>query len=175
MEIKEIKAYHAPNIYSLYEPIVRIKIKLGKLSEVPTKDIGNINEKIIQLFPGIIEHKCSKGYVGGFVERLKEGTYLAHVTEHLCLETQKLLGYDLKYGKARQVEDDVYNVIFSCVYTEIGKACGIFVINTINALIEKQELDMESGLQNLRKLCIKYNQGISTSAIIREAKKEIYR
>lgn len=108
--------------------------------------------------------------MGGFVERLKEGTYLAHVIEHLCLETQKILGYDIKYGKARQVKDDIYNVIFSCVYTEIGKACGIFVINTINALIEAQEVDIENEIQSLRKLCVKYNQGISTSAIIQEAR-----
>lgn len=53
-----------------------------------------------------MEHKCAKGYVGGFVERLREGTYLAHVTEHLCLETQRISGYDIKHGKARQVEDE---------------------------------------------------------------------
>ena len=96
---------------------------------------------------------------------------MAHVIEHLCLETQKLLGYDVKYGKTRQVKDDVYNVIFSCVYTEIGKACGFFTINTINALIEKQEVDIEKEIKELKRLCIKYDQGISTSAIIREARK----
>ena len=75
MEIQEMKAFYAPNIYSLCEPIIKIQIKLGEFSEIPTKDIGNINENIIRLFPGIKEHKCSKGYVGGFVERIK-GRYL---------------------------------------------------------------------------------------------------
>ena len=99
MEIQELKVFDAPNIYSVREPIVKIQIKLGELSEVPTKDIQNLNDNIIRLFPGVKDHKCATGYVGGFVDRLKEGTYLAHVTEHLCLETQRMLGYDIKHGK----------------------------------------------------------------------------
>lgn len=171
MEIQELKTFDAPNIYSVREPIVKIKIKLGELAEIPTKDIGDINDNIMRLFPGIKDHKCATGYVGGFIDRLQEGTYLAHVTEHLCLETQRILGYDIKHGKARQVKDDVYNVIFSCIHPEIGKACGIFVINTLKKLIEGESVDIREEIKNLKKLCVKYDIGVSTSAIIKEAKK----
>lgn len=171
MEIQELKVFDAPNIFSAREPIIKIQVKLGELTDIPTKDIGNINESIIRLFPGIKDHKCSTGYIGGFVDRLAEGTYLAHVTEHLCLETQRMLGYDIKYGKARQVKDDIYNVIFTCTYPEIGKATGNFVINTLNKLIEGQNVDIQQKLQKLKKLCVKYDIGVSTGAIIEEAKR----
>ena len=171
MEIQEIKVFNAPSIFSVREPIVKIQVKLGELAEIPTKDIENINEDIIKLFPGIKDHKCAKGYVGGFVERLQEGTYLAHVTEHLCLETQRMLGYDIKHGKARQVKDDIYNIIFSCTHAEIGKACGNFVIDTLNALIEGQEVNIDKQIRELSKLCANYDLSVSTMAIIEEAKK----
>ncbi|MDF2523879.1 MAG: cyanophycin synthetase [Clostridiales bacterium] len=171
MKIQELKVYEPPSIYSVREPIIKIEIKLGELADTPTKDIDKLNENIIRLFPGIKDHKCAKDYVGGFLERLEEGTYLAHVTEHLCLETQRMLGYDIKHGKARQLNDDIYNIIFSCAHVEIGKACGHFVVKTINALIEGHEVDIEKDFQQLKKVCVKYDLGVSTTAIIEEAKK----
>lgn len=171
MEIQEMKTFDAPSIFSIRDPIVKMQVKLGELANTPTKDISNLNENIVRLFPGIKDHKCAKGYEGGFVERLVEGTYLAHVTEHLCLETQRMLGYDIKHGKARQAKDDIYDVIFSCAHPDIGKACGKFVVKTINTLIDSQEVNIEKDLQELRKLRAKFDIGVSSSAIIEEAQK----
>lgn len=169
MEIQELKVFDAPSIYSLREPIVKIQVKLGEYAEIPTKDIYNLNDEIIRLFPGIMDHKCAKGYIGGFVERLREGTYLAHVAEHLCLEMQRMLGYDIRHGKARQVKDDIYNIIFSCVHPKIGKICGNFIINTLNALMNGQEVEIDTQLLKLKKQCTRYDLGISTRAFIEEA------
>ena len=171
MEIDELQAFDFPNIYSLREPIVKLQVKLGELVDVPTKNIGDLNDRIIELFPGLKDHKCSTGYVGGFVDRLKEGTYLAHVMEHLCLETQRILGYDIKYGKARQVEKDVYNIIFACTHPLIGKACGNFVLDTINALLAGKAVDIKSELSKLKKICNKYETDEGIKAIISEAGK----
>lgn len=170
MEIQELQVFDAPNIFSLREPIVKLQVKLGELTDIPTKDIGNLNEKIVRLFAGIKDHKCAKGYEGGFVERLEEGTYLAHVTEHLCLETQRMLGYDIRHGKARQVKDDIYNVIFSCTRPEIGRACGIFVMNTLNALIAEKEVNVDEEIKELRKFCDGFDLDETVSAFIFEAK-----
>jgi len=59
----------------------------------------------LPLFPGLKKHYCSLGYEGGFEERLKEGTYIGHVTEHLIIELQNILGYEVNYGKTRIVEE----------------------------------------------------------------------
>ncbi|MCX7709386.1 MAG: cyanophycin synthetase [Clostridia bacterium] len=171
MDIHEIQVFNAPNVFSLREPVVKMQVKLGEFAETPTKDIGNINEMILKFFPGVKDHKCATGYVGGFVDRLREGTYLAHVTEHLCLELQRVLGHDMRYGKARQVEGDLYNVIYACPHTSIGKACGITVVNALNSFIEGREFLFEEELKKLKGFCTKYDLGPSTCAIVAEAKR----
>ena len=169
MNIEDIRAFDAPNVFSLRESVVKMKVKLGELAEIPTKDIPGLNDRILRFFPGVAEHKCATGYVGGFVDRLAEGTYLAHVTEHLCLELQRMLGYDMKFGKARQVEADIYNVIFACPNMQIGKTCGLFVFRMLNGFIAGEEPDFDKEVKALKELCSRYDIGPSTRAIVEEA------
>ena len=50
---------------------------------------------------------------GGFLRRVREGTLLGHVTEHVAIELQTLAGMDVAYGKTRSTtERGVYNVVF---------------------------------------------------------------
>jgi cyanophycin synthetase len=51
--------------------------------------------------PGLIEHRCSIGERGGFVTRLRRGTYAPHIAEHVALELQNMIGHDVGYGKTR--------------------------------------------------------------------------
>ena len=52
--------------------------------------------------PSLIEHHCSPGVRGGFLQRVLEGTYAAHIVEHTTLELQNLAGMRTGFGKARQ-------------------------------------------------------------------------
>jgi len=146
-------------------------VMLGELVNVPTCDIAGFNEQLLKFFPGLMDHKCSLGYRGGFVKRLEEGTYLAHVIEHLCLEIQNILGFDAKFGKARNIQDDLYQIIYEHINPVIGNACGFAAINIINAIIEGRYKDIEQEIEKLNDLCKRYSFGPSTSAIIDEAKK----
>ena len=47
------------------------------------------------------DHTCSAGGEGGFIERLREGTWLGHVTEHIALQLQQEAGHDQRRGKTR--------------------------------------------------------------------------
>jgi cyanophycin synthetase len=42
------------------------------------------------MFPTMVEHRCSEGCRGGFFSRVKRGTWMGHVIEHIALETQTL-------------------------------------------------------------------------------------
>jgi hypothetical protein len=64
LELLEVQALTSPNIYSLDQDIILLKVKLGDLIDTSTKDIPGFNEKVIEFFPGIREHKCTKGYTG---------------------------------------------------------------------------------------------------------------
>jgi cyanophycin synthetase len=161
--------FNGPNIYS-HKPVVRMDVKLGCLNDVPTKDINNFNESLIELFPGLRAHKCSRGYIGGFLERLREGTYLAHVTEHVCLEIQKLIGHDVKFGRTRNITQDIYQIIFGCQSPIIGKACGYSTVKIINGLLEGCTSHVKDEIEKIKKLGIKHSFGPSTGAIVTEAK-----
>ncbi|MDF2593063.1 MAG: cyanophycin synthetase, partial [Clostridia bacterium] len=102
MRINELRIYEGRNIYT-HKPCVRADIDLEELADIPTCNIPGFNTLLLEHIPSLIEHKCVRGHRGGFVERLNEGTYLAHVLEHMCLELQNLLGDNVAFGKARQV------------------------------------------------------------------------
>jgi len=171
LELLDVRAFSAPNIFSLDQAVVLMRLKLGRWMDTPTRDIPEFNEKIIRLFPGLLDHKCTKGYNGGFIDRLKEGTYLAHVTEHLCLEVQKMLGSDVKYGKARNESEDIYKIIFACENTSVGKACGYFIYEVVSRLTRNEEICFEEGYNKLRQLYAVHDRGVSTGAIYEEARK----
>ncbi|MGI6778461.1 MAG: cyanophycin synthetase [Acetivibrionales bacterium] len=170
MDLKDIRIYRGPSVYS-HKPVVRMEIKLGNLMDVPTKDIEGLNESIIKLFPGLKDHSCSLGYAGGFLERLYEGTYIAHVAEHLCIEMQRMIGYDVKFGRARNVESDIYQVVYGCINPVVGKACGVSVVDILNNFITGRPVDFEERLKRIKVLDTRYSFGPSTLAIVNEAKK----
>jgi len=103
--------------------------------------------------------------------KLGEGTNLVHVIEHLCLETLNILGYGMKSGNIRQVNNNGNYVIFTCSHPRLGEACGNFVMNTLNAIVTGRNVDIDSELSKLKKICVEDERDISTRVIISEAKK----
>ena len=70
----------------------------------PTDTLPGFTDRLVELLPGLENHTCSKGVRGGFVERLREGTWLGHVSEHVALQLQQEAGHDQRRGKTRQVK-----------------------------------------------------------------------
>lgn len=122
MIIKDIRVYRGRNIYS-HRPVIKMVVDIERL-DIPTKDIPNFNERLIKRLPSLSKHSCSYGYEGGFLKRLEEGTYLPHVTEHIILELQNMLGYDVKFGRARNIEGDLYYIIYEYGLEECGIRVG---------------------------------------------------
>ena len=104
MQIREWKAYSGRNIYS-HQKVIKIIVDLEEWRDIPTVQICDFNERILELLPGLRTHHCSLGFEGGFQKRLEEGTYLAHVIEHSTLEILNLVGQSVSFGRARQIGD----------------------------------------------------------------------
>ncbi|MBR8644687.1 hypothetical protein KEH51_10135 [[Brevibacterium] frigoritolerans] len=47
---------------------------------------------MLKVLPNLGSHTCSKGYRGGFAERLRKGTWMGHILEHMTIELQNLAG-----------------------------------------------------------------------------------
>ncbi|MES3037046.1 MAG: cyanophycin synthetase, partial [Bdellovibrionota bacterium] len=111
MDILRLRTVNGPNVYH-NKPVLIMKLDLKEWAEVASNEIPDFNKKLVSLFPGLQLHTCSPGYVGGFLERLSRGTYMAHITEHIALELSSLCGIGVTYGKSRYAgSPGEYNVI----------------------------------------------------------------
>jgi hypothetical protein len=100
-----------PNIWT-YRPILEAWVDIGELEDCPSnKSSPASTSGWSPGCPNLIEHRCSVGERGGFLQRLREGTWPGHILEHVTLELQNLAGMPGGFGKARQTQRGVYKVV----------------------------------------------------------------
>src|ERR1700730_4027470 len=101
MEFRKMRALRGPNIWASF-PVLEAWVDLGALKDAPSDELPGFNDRLKVWLPSMIEHRCSVGERGGFFERLRRGTYQAHVLEHVTLELQTLAGCAMGVGRARE-------------------------------------------------------------------------
>lgn len=169
MKIIQKRIYDGPNIYS-HKKCMRVDVDLEGYCEKPSKDIPNFNFNLINILPELKTHRCGIDEDGGFVTRLKEGTYLAHVCEHITIAIQNNLGIDVAYGKAREIEGDNYYIIFQYEYKNTGIEAIKLAVDLINSLINNIPINFEARMSILKEILRKEEMGPSTKAICMAAK-----
>ncbi|SHI64424.1 cyanophycin synthetase [Desulfofundulus thermosubterraneus] len=170
MKILDLRAYYGSNIYS-YQPVIKIILDLAPDGCRSTSELGDFNRRLLSLLPGLGEHHCSRRRPGGFVERLKEGTYLGHVVEHVALELCKLAGQEVIYGKTRRGDGEtVYEVIFEYVSAPGGLAAARAAVELVQALLEGRTVEVAELVERVRQAA-EEEYGPSTRAILEAARK----
>ena len=111
IEILRTLYLRGPSIWT-YRPIIEALIDIGELEDFPSNTLPGFNERIAAWLPGLIEHRCSPGVRGGFLQRMAEGTWPGHILEHVTLELQTRAGMPTGFGKAREAGPrGVYKVV----------------------------------------------------------------
>src|SRR5512136_1182759 len=100
LDIIRITPLRGPNIWT-YRPALEAWVDIGDLEDFPSNTLPGFVDRLMAMLPSLIEHKCSIGERGGFLQRLREGTWAAHILEHTTLEIQNLAGQRTGFGKAR--------------------------------------------------------------------------
>ncbi len=173
LRILETRILRGPN-YWAREPVVRMVVDLGVLEEFPSNLIPGFADAIVELMPTLEDHACSLGRRGGFITRLREGTWAGHVAEHLALEFQNLAGTDVRHGKTRATgAPGQYNVIYEYREEAVGLEAGRMAVALVNHLVAPSDpayqFDLVGALENLIRLAERQAFGPSTQAIIDEA------
>lgn len=154
-----------------HRPVMKMVVDIGKYGDLPTDKIPGFNERLLELIPGLRTNYCGVGYEGGFVDRLEEGTLLGHVLEHVILELQSMLGFDVRYGKTRVLEPpSVYTLIYEYKNEACALECSKTSVFILNRLLRKKEIRLDEFLVYLRQVSEEWELGPSTAAIVREAK-----
>ena len=80
IEFIDVVALRGPNIWT-YRPVLEAWVDIGELEDYPSNTIPGFYERLTEWLPTLIEHRCSPGVRGGFLARLKEGTWPGHILE----------------------------------------------------------------------------------------------
>ncbi|MBM5813084.1 MAG: cyanophycin synthetase [Gammaproteobacteria bacterium] len=171
MKFKEIQfiritALRGPTMWT-YRPIIEAWVDIGELEDWPSNKIPGFYERLSAWLPSLIEHRCSEGERGGFLQRLKEGTWAAHILEHVTLELQNLSGQRTGFGKARQTSrHGIYKVVVRSRQEEVTRACLAAGRELVMAAINDTHYDVPGAIEKLRELADKLCLGPSTMSIV---------
>jgi cyanophycin synthetase len=166
IEIFDVMSLRGPNMWT-YRPVLEAWVDIGELEDFPSNKIPGFYERLSTWLPTLIEHRCSPGVRGGFLMRLKEGTWPGHILEHVTLELQNLAGMPGGFGKARETPvRGVYKVIVRAWHEEVTRAALFTARDLVMAAIEDRPFDVPAAVDNLRRLVDEHCLGPSTACIV---------
>ncbi|HWI93009.1 MAG TPA: cyanophycin synthetase [Flavisolibacter sp.] len=174
MQVRETKVLRGPNFWSIKKTkLIQILLDLEELEFQPTNKIPGFYERIQQLLPSLYEHECSEGHKGGFFERIKDGTWMGHVIEHIALELQGLAGMkNLGFGRTRGAgKEGWYHVVFSYEEEQAGLYAGKAAVRVAEGLIKGEEYDVQKDIREIHELWHGEKLGPTTYSIVEEAQK----
>ena len=172
MKIIDIKAMRGPNYWSIRRhKLIVMKIDLEEMEDLPSNKIDGFADRLEKMFPSMYAHECSENKPGGFFHRVREGTWMGHVIEHVALEIQTLAGMDTGFGRTRTTgEHGVYNVVFSYEEEKVGIYAAKSAVRICEALAKNETYDLAEDIQTMREIREDERLGPSTGSIVDEAK-----
>ncbi|WP_420556600.1 cyanophycin synthetase [Roseovarius sp.] len=170
MRILEHRALRGPNYYSRYQSIY-MRLDIEELEDRPSDKVDGIADKLQSLIPTIYEHRCSVGEAGGFLSRVKDGTWAGHMVEHVAIELQNMIGFSVGYGKTVDSYDKgVYHVVYRYRDEASGIACGEEAVEIVQTLYDGKDVDLEPVIDRLKEVRDANALGPSTGSIVNAAK-----
>ena len=189
LRVTALRALRGPNYWRL-APVIACDVRLGALEHVTSAQVPGFVDRLLAALPTLHEHPCTRGAPGGFVERLREGTHLPHILEHVALELQQLAGSDVHFGRVVPSGDEgVWWVIVAYEEEEVGIEAMRDAVRLVRACLvadappapeagapvaggaHVDPLDVAAVVDRLHDLQERVRLGPSTSAVVEEARR----
>ena len=169
MNILEHRALRGPNYYSRYQAIY-MRLDIEDLEDKPSDKVPGIADALQVVFPSIYEHRCSVGAPGGFLQRVRNGTYAGHMVEHVAIELQNLVGFTVGYGKTVDSYDKgIYHVVYRYRDEATGIAAGEAAVVIVRRLYDGHHVDLAPIIAHLKQVRDANALGPSTGTIVEAA------
>jgi cyanophycin synthetase len=170
MEFRKVLALRGPNIWANFT-VLEAWVDLGKLKDSPSDELPGFNDRLMAWLPTMIEHRCSVGERGGFFQRLRRGTWLGHILEHVTLELQTLAGCEVGFGRARETsEEGVYKVAIEYVEEEFARACLETGRELCLAAVYDRPFDVAAEVEKLKALYRRVRPEPGLAAVLQAAR-----
>lgn len=155
-----------PNIWT-YRSCIEALVDIQELEQFPSNLLPGFYGRLTTLLPGLVDHRCGIGEPGGFLLRVREGTYAAHMLEHIVIELHTQAGLEVGFGKARMTsKEGVYKMVFRTPDPVVGMACLEAGVRLLHAAIEGTEYDLQAELKVIKHHCDMHGLGPSTQHIL---------
>ena len=173
MKILDIKVMDGPNYWSNYRhKLIVMLLDLKGMEERPSNKVEGFAERLESQMPSLYSHRCSEEEEGGFFSRVREGTWMGHIIEHIALEMQTLAGMEVGFGRTRSASKrGVYYVVFSYYEEKAGIYAAKAAVAMVEALIRGEVFNLEDIVQELRHIREEDRLGPSTGSIVEEAER----
>jgi hypothetical protein len=152
IRLVSVRTVRGANFWSA-RPVTRLDVTIGAYEEISSADVPGATEALLAALPGLMEHRCSVGTRGGFVERLRRGTYAPHIMEHVGLELQSMAGHDVGYGRARGGDrPGEYTVVVEHRHAAVGFRAAALAFEMVQQLFAGGVLLADLAIAELRSI-----------------------
>ena len=166
IEILSVTHLRGPNMWT-YGPVLEALVDIGELEDCPSDTLPGFPERLSAWMPSLVEHRCSYDEHGGFLRRLREGTWPGHIMEHVVLEIQTLAGMPGGFGRAREVSRrGFYMVVVTCWQEQVTRHALYRGRDLVMAAIEDRPFDVAALVDELREMADRLCLGPSTGSIV---------
>lgn len=171
LEIRILRTTYlrGPNMWT-YREVIETWLDLGVLEEWPSNRLPGFVDRLLAVLPQVAAHRCGVGTDYGFLKRLREGTWMGHVMEHVIIELLELAGMEAGFGQTRETtRSGVYRMVFKVPDETVGRVALEAGHELMHAVLNEQAYDLESWLAKIRKAIDEYYLGPSTAHIVASA------
>lgn len=152
MKILSSNVYVGPNAFAHF-PVIRHTVDIGILEQYPSVKLGEgFIDGLLESVPSLDQHGCSYSEPGGFIRRLKEeeGTWIAHIWEHVTLELQCIAGTEVTFGRTRGTGNEAeYNMVFQYKQRDVGLKAATLARDLLISLMPSHvQAELETSLED---------------------------
>ncbi|WP_373541219.1 cyanophycin synthetase [Chamaesiphon sp.] len=174
MKIIQTQTLRGPNYWSIRRSkLILLRLDLEELAERPSDTIPGFYSSLVAVLPSLEEHYCSPGCKGGFLSRVREGTMMGHILEHVALELQTLAGMPVGFGRTRETATPgIYQVAIEYQVETAGRYAARAALRLCQSIVETgiyPQVELDRDLHDLVELRNEAAQGASTEALVKEA------
>ena len=171
LEIVKITYLKGPNMWT-YTEVLEAWLDLGILEEWPSNRIPGFVDRLLDVLPSLGTHFCSPGVPGGFLLRLREGTWMGHVLEHIVIELLEAAGLEAGFGQTREtIRSGLYRMVFRVPNEKIGRVALKAGHELLHAVLNHQPFDINPAVNEIRYYIDVRYLGPSTAHIVKCATK----
>ena len=169
IKLLRITYLRGPNVWT-YRPVLEVWLDLGQLEDYPSNLLPGFTDRLTALLPALVEHHCGVGERGGFIERLREGTWAGHILEHIVIELLNLAGMPTGFGQTRSTSQrGVYRMVFRARDEQVARAALAEGHRLLMDTINEQPFDVAAAVERIRDTVDDCYLGPSTAAIVSAA------